>query len=313
MDIISHFVLGAAIGSLFAAKRIGNKAILWGGVFSLIPYIDTIVSYFFDTTTALYVRGGFSHSIVFCALLAPMLGWIVSKIEKYEEDFSAFRWANLAFWCMLSHCAYDMLTIGGTGVLEPFSHRRFSLSILANSDFTSLLPLLVACIVSFLVSDGRHKAMISWFGVFLFVVYTAFAFMNKLSVQSQFEKSLTEKKIRYARVEVFPIQGALFMWNCIAQDRDGFWMCNQSNLSKNDFELNLVLRNDYYLFDIEENTSVKQLEAYTRNFYSVEPKSDNVIYFHDLRFARRGLQADDDFLSSYEIRKDDKNIEIKKK
>ncbi len=312
MDIISHFVLGAALGGVLAAKRIGNKAILWGGIFSLFPFIDVIASWFFDTTTALYVQGGFSHSIVFCALLAPILGWIVSKIEKYEE-YSVIRWANLAFWCMLSHCAYDLLTISGTGVLEPFSHRRFSLSILADFDFTSLLPLLIACIVSCLVSDGRHKAMISWFGLFLFAVYATFAFMNKLSVQSQFEQSLNEKNVRYSRVEVFPIQGALFMWNCVAQDRDGFWMCNQSNLSKNDFELNLVLRNDYYLFDIEENTSVKQIEAFTRNFYSVEPKSENIIYFHDLRYARRGLQTDDEFLSSYEIRKNDKNVEIKKK
>lgn len=299
MNIISQFVLGAAVGSLVASKKMGNKAVLWGGLCALIPSLDWLLSFLFETTTAIYIYGGVTHSFVFCVLFAPIMGWVVRKFVG--DGCSIILCSCLALCCMLVHCLTDVFSIVGVGLLEPFSHKRFSLAILSDFDWISMIPLVAAFVAVFFVKDCRQKAMVSWFGLFLFVVYVAFSFLNKLSVQSQFEQKLEEQNLRYSRTEVFPVSGAMFMWNCIAQDRDGFWICNQSNLSKNDFEMNLALRNDYYLFEVEANPSVRRLEAYSKFYYVVEPKSDRSVVLHDLRFGKYGYRLNDKYKSSYEI------------
>ncbi|MCQ2959592.1 MAG: metal-dependent hydrolase [Bacteroidales bacterium] len=311
MNIISQFVLCAAIGSLIGAKKMGNKSILLGGLCSLVPSLDYFIAYFFETTTSLYVWGGITHSIVFCILMAPILGW---GIRKYVgKKFSAVFCSFFAFSCLMMHCLSDVLSIQGVGLLEPFSSRRFSLSILSNIDWLSLVPLVIAFVAALIVKDLRHKAMISWFGTFLFVVYVAFAFLNKLSVQSLYEQKLEEQSLRYSRTEVFPVAGAMFLWNCVAQDRDGFWVSYQSNLSRNDFEMELVLRNDYYMFEHEGNLLIDRLEAYTKQYYAVEPMAENVVVLHDLRFGKRGFHSKE-YNKSYTIDYSDReNIRISKR
>ena len=70
--------------------------------------------------------------------------------------------------------------------------------------------------------------------------------------------------------------------------------------------MNLVLRNDYYLFEMENNQNIHRLEAYTKQYYSVEPTSDNIVVFNDLRFGRNGLNTNDSFKKSYQIDFSDK-------
>ncbi len=310
MNIISYFVLGAAVGSLLAAKKIGNKALIFGGLCAILPSLDHLIALLYNEPDSLFINGGVSHSIVFCVLVAPVVGWLLHKFVTSE--LSIIQWSKLAFFTMMSHCAIDVLKIRGYGLLEPFVHKRFALSIIADNDILINISLLLAFIFAMILKDNKQKAMISWFGMFLLVVLVSFTFLNKLSVQSEFEERLNEQGVRYSRAELFPVSGALFMWNCVAQDRDGFWMCYQSNLSKNNFEYCLSLRNDYYLFEQEENPKIKRLKAYTRYFYAIEPKTKNSVLLHDLRYARKGLRNQDAFARSYRIEQigDDCEIEV---
>ncbi len=308
MDIILYFVLGAAVGSWIAARKIGNKAIFLGGFCALVPSVDAVVSLFLPTSQAIFVSGGYTHSIVFCALLAPIVGWLFHKICKFNS--SIVRLSFLAFFCMISHCVIDVLSISGAGILEPFSHKRYALPVLADIDWFCLCVMSVVFLLAYIVRDGRHKSMISWSGIFIMAIYISFAFLNKLSVQSLFEQNLKDQDIRYSRAEVFPVSGSMLMWNCVAQDRDGFWMSYQSNFSKNNFELNLLLRNDYYLFEHESVTDIKNVEAYTKNYYIVESKSDSVVFIRDLRYARVGLRSTDEFRNSFEVNFLKQSVEI---
>ena len=307
MNIFSQFLLGATLGGLLFSKKIGGKALLFGGLCALIPAFDVVLSLFFEKTTAVFVSGGITHSIVFCVLLAPVLGWVIHKFV--DDECSVVQCSFLAFCCMLSHCVTDALSIQGVGLLEPFTHRRFAVAVISNVDVFCLVILTLSLIGSLCVREFQHKAMISSFGVFLFAISVAFVFLNKLSVQAQFEQKLEEQDLRYSRVEVFPVSGSMFLWNCVAQDRDGFWVCYQSNLSKNDFDLNLILRNDYYLFELEDKVEVNRLEAYTRFFYSVEPINEHSVLFHDLRYGRNGLRADSPFAKTFRIDFEN-NVEI---
>lgn len=87
MDSLTQIVLGAAVGEVVLGKKLGNKAMLWGAIAGTIPDLDVYQSLFFDKLTANELHRGFSHSILFSLIFAPILAWIVSKKEKFTLAF----------------------------------------------------------------------------------------------------------------------------------------------------------------------------------------------------------------------------------
>ena len=82
MDSLTQIVLGAAVGELALGKKVGNKAMLYGAIAGTIPDLDVLSSHFTDTTRALELHRGFTHSILFSVLFAPIFAWIVSRYEN---------------------------------------------------------------------------------------------------------------------------------------------------------------------------------------------------------------------------------------
>lgn len=82
MDSLTQIVLGAAVGEVVLGRKIGNKAMLWGAMAGTIPDLDVYQSFFYDKLTANELHRGFSHSILFSIIFAPILAWLVKKKEK---------------------------------------------------------------------------------------------------------------------------------------------------------------------------------------------------------------------------------------
>ena len=83
MDSLTQIVLGAAVGEVVLGKKVGNKAMLWGAIAGTIPDLDVYQSLFFDSLRANELHRGFSHSILFSLIFAPILAWLVYKKEKW--------------------------------------------------------------------------------------------------------------------------------------------------------------------------------------------------------------------------------------
>lgn len=79
MDSLTQIVLGAAVGELILGKKVGNKAILWGAIAGTIPDLDVLTRPFVDGLRANELHRGVTHSILFSAALAPLLGWWLKK------------------------------------------------------------------------------------------------------------------------------------------------------------------------------------------------------------------------------------------
>ncbi|MFT6111654.1 MAG: inner membrane protein [Bacteroidia bacterium] len=82
MDSLTQIVLGAAVGEVLLGRKVGNKAMLWGAVAGTIPDLDVYQSLIFDSLKANELHRGFSHSILFSVIFAPLLAWILVKKEK---------------------------------------------------------------------------------------------------------------------------------------------------------------------------------------------------------------------------------------
>ncbi|MEN8957305.1 MAG: metal-dependent hydrolase [Flavobacteriales bacterium] len=83
MDSLTQIVLGAAVGEAVLGKKIGNKAMLWGAIAGTIPDLDVFIKLFADPITSTEMHRGISHSLIFSIAMAPILGWLVNKHQKY--------------------------------------------------------------------------------------------------------------------------------------------------------------------------------------------------------------------------------------
>ncbi|NNF23040.1 MAG: metal-dependent hydrolase [Saprospiraceae bacterium] len=82
MDSLTQIVLGAAVGEVVLGKKVGNRAMLWGGIAGTIPDLDIILGPFVTEIQALAMHRGFSHSITFSIIGAFLFGWLVYQMYK---------------------------------------------------------------------------------------------------------------------------------------------------------------------------------------------------------------------------------------
>ncbi len=122
MDSLTQIVLGASVGEVVLGKKVGNKAMLYGAIAGTIPDLDVLSRYFVDTVTYTEWHRGFSHSILFSLLFAPIFGWLISKIEK-NSGVSWQEWSKLMFWGLFTHPILDSFTTWGTQLFWPFDLR----------------------------------------------------------------------------------------------------------------------------------------------------------------------------------------------
>ena len=123
MDSLTQIVLGAAVGEAVLGKKVGNKAMLFGAIAGTIPDLDVLTRFLSnDALTAIEWHRGFSHSIVFSMIFAPIFGWLVYKIvPKKEATWKEWSW--LMFWGLFTHPILDSFTTWGTQLFWPFETR----------------------------------------------------------------------------------------------------------------------------------------------------------------------------------------------
>ncbi|MBK8956271.1 MAG: metal-dependent hydrolase [Saprospiraceae bacterium] len=91
MDSITQVVLGAACGELVAGKKMGNRAMIWGGIGGTISDLDVLANVFMDPVNAMMFHRGPMHSLMFASLIPLLLGPLVKKL--YDRD-----WYQRKFW-----------------------------------------------------------------------------------------------------------------------------------------------------------------------------------------------------------------------
>ena len=83
MDSLTQIILGAAVGELALGRKIGNRAMIWGGIGGTIPDLDILANSFMTPVEALAFHRGITHSILFSVVAPVLLGWLVH--QSYER------------------------------------------------------------------------------------------------------------------------------------------------------------------------------------------------------------------------------------
>ena len=193
MDSLTQIVLGASVGELVLGKKIGNKAILWGAVAGTIPDLDVLLRYFTDET-ATEMHRGFSHSIVFAVLIAPLLAWIANKLNQKLNHVSFIDWCKLFFWSTVTHPMLDAHTTWGTQFFWPFNYRLAYKNIFVIDPLFTFPFLIFLIITMTLKKEHPKRALFNKIGLSLSSSYLILTLIFKWVSFQEFKLDYKTKK-----------------------------------------------------------------------------------------------------------------------
>src|SRR6056297_2820204 len=199
MDSLTQVALGATVAEVTVGKKAGNKAILWGSVFGMLPDLDVLARPFVDEVTMLGIHRGFSHSVFFALLLSPFIGKLLTKIHKNTE-ISWLKWAWAIFLVMFTHALLDTFTVYGTQLLKPLTDHPFGINSIFIIDPFYTLPLLLGVLVTLFIKkrDRRYKLNLITLG--FTTLYLIISLGMKIYTLDVFKDNLEKQNVHYDKI-----------------------------------------------------------------------------------------------------------------
>jgi inner membrane protein len=281
MDSFTQVLLGIATAEVIAGTHLKNKTYLYGAVLGTLPDLDVVVGLFMNPVSAVAIHRGLSHSILFFALLSPMLGWLIAKLERGKITLN--RSIVLAFFCLLTHVLLDAFTTWGTQILWPL-HDRFALKTIFVIDPLYTIPLLISLIYVFRSKTVflRNKYVLR--GILISSTYLILTCGIKLFALHKFENALQKQKISYSEIIVKPTAFNTILWNANARTKDGYLLGDYSIFDTKEISFTLYKSDKEAGKQISNSTQFKKLVVISEGWHIVS-KQNNSIYFSDLRFG----------------------------
>ena len=303
MDSLTQIVLGAAVGEAVLGKKVGNKAMLYGAIAGTIPDLDTFAGNFFDTITAIEIHRGFTHSVVFSVLFAPVFGWIISKIES-KSVATWKNWSWLMFWGLFTHPLLDAHTTWGTQLFWPLDLRLAYKNIFV-IDPLYTLPFLIFLILAMRLkrTDPKRKKY-NQLGLIISCIYLLLITPAlKFYTFQKFENALEDQNIPYERMDTRPTPLNSILWTANIETEDAFLTGNYSIFDTKPVNFHSIPKNYHLASHLEEDPNLQRLKKISEGWYTFSEENGE-LYFNDLRFGNLDIEdPDSDFIFSYRLDK----------
>lgn len=307
MDSLTQIVLGASVGEAALGKKVGNKALLYGAIAGTIPDLDVMFGSFTDTITAIEWHRGFSHSLLFCVLMAPILGWLVNKLER-KANLGWKPWAKLFFLGLFTHPLLDAFTSWGTQIFWPFKTRVALNSIFVIDPLYTLPFLILTVAVLFYKRQSKTRRRLNWTGIVISTTYLLATLVIKGIADQRFEQALQDQGIAYTQMSTRPAPLNTILWNANIDTPNEYLIADYSLFDTEPIRFKAYPKKRNESRKLMEYPNIQRLIAISEGWYTLE-KKDNSWYFNDLRF---GLIPKKDgtsfFVFSYHLEFDDNHI-----
>jgi inner membrane protein len=283
MDSFTQIVLGAAVGEAVLEKKVGNKAMLYGAVAGTIPDLDIIANYLVDTVTAIEIHRGFSHSVIFSILFAPVFGWIISRIERRcAANWKDWSW--LMFWGLFTHPILDSLTTWGTQLFWPLDIRLAFKSIFV-IDPLYTLPFFIFLILAMRSKRGSQKRKkYNNLGLIISSAYLLLTLGLKSISYFKFQNALEQQNIAYYQIETKPSPFNTILWTANVETEDAYLIGDYSFFDTQPIRFNSYPKNHHLLGDLASEEKIKRLIDINNGWYIVS-EENRKLFLHDLRFG----------------------------
>lgn len=296
MDSITQVALGAAIGDMVGGRDAGKKGMLWGGVAGLIPDLDILFRPLFRQSEYFLFHRGISHSILFAALLAPVLALIAYRIHC-NTKVTYKRWWLVAFLGLITHPLLDIMTVYGTGFYEPFSNARLSLATISIVDLLYTLPLLIPLVIRMARTQHPKWRKLLRNGFIVGHVYLTLTMLNSWYMYNLFKENLAAQNVPYEKILASPTLLNNVLWYGIAVNDTHAWFAFHSHLdSDTRVTFKRVPRNTHLAQKVDR-FDMENLKRFSKGFYLLNETDDGIVWT-DLRF---GFTDMDTFVFNYEF------------
>jgi inner membrane protein len=284
MDTVTQIALGAAVGEATLGRRIGNRAILWGGLCGLFPDLDVLIP--FDSAVKMFTyHRGFSHSIFVLSALTPVFVWLILKMHPGTRVLRS-RWFVLVFLALVTHIFLDGLTVYGTQILWPLTTPPVMWSTLFIIDPAYSIPLIGGVLAAAIMSrKGDRGHRFNTFFLALSSVYLVWSIGAKLYVNDTVKDALARQNIDYQKVLTVPTPFNTLLWRVLVMDDRGYYEGFYSLLDKDKaVRFTHYPSNERLLDGLGDHWPVQRLQWFTHGFYSVQ-NHDGAIVLADLRMG----------------------------
>lgn len=283
MDSLTQIVLGASIGEVTLGKKVGNKALLYGAIAGTIPDLDVMLGALTDTITAIEWHRGFSHSLLFSVLLAPVLGWIVSQLER-KSDLGWKPWTKLFFFGLFTHTLLDAFTSWGTQLFWPLPTRLALNSIFVIDPLYTLPFLVFTVMVLFYKRQSKTRRRLNTAGLIISTMYLLATLYIKLIVEKRFVLALQDQHITYTQISTRPAPLNTILWNANIDTPENYLIADYSFFDRQPIRFKSYPKQRNKSKNLMAFPNVKRLVAISNGWYIIE-KSGDYWVFNDLRFG----------------------------
>lgn len=282
---------------------------LYGAIAGTIPDLDILATPFTDPLTAIEIHRGFTHSILFAVLFAPVFGYLVSRLER--KGTATFKdWSWLFFWGLFTHPLLDALTTWGTKLFWPIKYPVAVESIFV-IDPLYTAPFLI-CVVAamFFSRDDKKRRILNTLGLVISTSYLVLTFGIKYYATYQVSHALNDQQIGYSALKVKPSPLNTILWTTNVMADDVVYLGDYSLFDSQPVKFYPVAKNHELLGDLINDKDVKRLIKITEDWYVVTA-ADGKLYLNDLRFGTLNYDYDNpQFSFSYELVNQDGKITI---
>ena len=271
---------------------------LYGAIAGTIPELDLLAANLTDTTNALALHRGFTHSIVFSVVFGLLSGWLVSRFEKYKDIKG---WTQLFFWAFVTHPLLDAHTTWGTQLFWPLDVRLAFQSVFV-IDPLYTLPFLVFLILAMTCKriDPKRR-FYNTLGLGISSLYLITTLGLKGYAHAQFKAALEVQNISYTDVDTRPSPMNTILWSANVDIKDAYLLGNYSFFDTQPISFEAYPKNHHLLGRLIENERIQRMIHISKGWFVIT-KEDGTLYFNDLRFGLLTFGAGStDFVFIYKI------------
>ncbi|HVW15992.1 MAG TPA: metal-dependent hydrolase [Mucilaginibacter sp.] len=287
MDIVTHFALGVCTAEPFREKNQGKGILFLGAFVQCLPDADTIAQLFLPADRALMIHRGITHSLFFAVAGSLVLALIVSWLRKR----SARPFLPLFLFMLFQLALHDLLDVCnayGTGLLEPFSHSRFSIDLLFVADPLFSLGLIIAALVLIISGNSYfHRLRWAWAALLFSCCYIAYAGTNKAIIDYRVSSTLESRHIDDKKYFTTPAPLNSMLWYIVIETDSGYYTGYNSVFDRNTkmIELEMHEKNYALLNSVRGKHSVRNLRSFGDGYYTISGSPSDP-YINILRFGQ---------------------------
>lgn len=276
MDSVTQLLLGAAVGEATLGRKVGRRALGWGAACGTLPDLDVFLPYA-DAVQEFTWHRSFSHSLLVLAALTPLLVWLITRI--HPQTRTHWRgWGALVYLVFATHVLLDSFTVYGTQIFWPLVATPMTWSTIFIIDPLYTVPLLVGVLGALVLGRDRRRGL-RWnaVGLALSTVYLAWSLGAKLYVQERVEAVLAERGLAHEAVLVTPAPFTTVLWRVLVMVPEGYYEGFYSLLDGSGaLPLQRHPSEPRLLAGLEDSAPVQRLQWFTKGFYSVSRRGDEV-------------------------------------